>query len=52
MIARNGTERPIDDSAAAIRGDDGGIAGVVLAFRDIRKPTRSAPGWRRRRVVG
>jgi len=35
LIARGGTEIPIDDSAAPIRGGDGEIAGVVLVFRDI-----------------
>jgi PAS domain S-box-containing protein len=35
LIARDGTERPIDDSAAPIRGDGGAIAGAVLVFRDI-----------------
>src|SRR5207248_879019 len=35
LLARDGTERPIDDSAAPIRGDDGGTVGVVLTFRDV-----------------
>ncbi len=35
LIARDGTERAIDDSAAPIRGDDGAIIGVVLVFRDV-----------------
>jgi PAS domain S-box-containing protein len=35
VIAKDGTERPIDDSAAPIRNDDGEVAGVVLVFRDI-----------------
>jgi PAS domain S-box-containing protein len=35
LIARDGTERPIDDSAAPIREQRGGIAGVVLVFRDL-----------------
>jgi PAS domain S-box-containing protein len=34
LLARDGTERPIDDSAAPIR-DEKGIIGVVLVFRDI-----------------
>ncbi|MEW5984640.1 MAG: PAS domain S-box protein [Acidobacteriota bacterium] len=34
LIARDGTERPIADSAAPIRGETGGIIGVVLVFRD------------------
>ena len=35
LIARDGTERPIDDSAAPIRGSAGEIIGVVLIFRDV-----------------
>jgi PAS domain S-box-containing protein len=35
LIARDGTERAIDDSAAPIQGGDGNIAGVVLVFRDV-----------------
>ncbi|MDZ4163498.1 MAG: PAS domain S-box protein [Smithellaceae bacterium] len=34
LIARDGTIRPIADSAAPIRNDDGAILGVVLVFRD------------------
>jgi signal transduction histidine kinase/CheY-like chemotaxis protein len=35
LIARDGTERPIDDSAAPIRDINGNIIGSVLVFRDI-----------------
>jgi PAS domain S-box-containing protein len=35
LIARDGTERAIDDSAAPIRGPDGALLGVVLVFRDV-----------------
>jgi PAS domain S-box-containing protein len=35
LIAKDGTETPIDDSAAPIRDDRGNITGVVLVFRDI-----------------
>jgi PAS domain S-box-containing protein len=35
LIARDGTERPIDDSAAPIRQSDGSLTGVVLVFRDV-----------------
>jgi len=35
LITRDGMERPIDSSAAPIRGDNGEITGVVLIFRDI-----------------
>ena len=35
LIARDGTELPIDDSAAPIRDDVGQIIGIVLVFHDI-----------------
>jgi PAS domain S-box-containing protein len=35
LIARDGTERAIDDSAAPIRHEDGTVAGAVLVFRDV-----------------
>jgi PAS domain S-box-containing protein len=35
LIARDGAEAPIDDSAAPIRGADGVVQGTVLVFRDI-----------------
>ena len=35
LVARDGTERPIDDSAAPIRDAMGKITGVVLVFRDV-----------------
>jgi PAS domain S-box-containing protein len=35
LIARDGTERLIDDSAAPIRDDSGAALGAVLVFRDI-----------------
>jgi len=35
LIARDGTEKPIDDSAAPIRSETGDIIGSVLIFRDI-----------------
>ncbi len=35
LIARDGTERPIDDSGAPIRNSRGEIDGVVLVFRDV-----------------
>jgi PAS domain S-box-containing protein len=34
LRARDGKERPIEDSGAPIRGADGEIRGVVLVFRD------------------
>ena len=35
LTARDGTERPIDASAAPIRDADGATVGVVLVFRDV-----------------
>ena len=35
LVAQDGTEIPIDDSAAPIRGEDGELQGAVLVFRDI-----------------
>jgi PAS domain S-box-containing protein len=35
LIARDGTERAIDDSAAPIRDGSGKVSGVVLVFRDV-----------------
>ncbi|HUR53847.1 MAG TPA: PAS domain S-box protein [Gemmataceae bacterium] len=35
LISRDGTERPIDDSAAPIRDIAGAVGGAVLVFRDI-----------------
>jgi PAS domain S-box-containing protein len=35
LIGRDGSERPIDDSGAPIRNDQGELIGVVIVFRDI-----------------
>ncbi|HVX13982.1 MAG TPA: ATP-binding protein [Pirellulales bacterium] len=35
LLARNGVERPIDDSAAPIRCSEGLVVGCVLVFRDV-----------------
>ncbi|HEX4608671.1 MAG TPA: PAS domain S-box protein, partial [Urbifossiella sp.] len=40
LIARDGTERPIDDSAAPIR-ENGSVGGAVLVFRDITERKRA-----------
>lgn len=37
LIARDGRERSIGDSAAPIRGEHGPIMGIVLVFRDITR---------------
>lgn len=41
LIARDGTEVPIDDSAAPIRNRQGELVGVVLIFRDITERKRA-----------
>ena len=41
LIAKDGTERPIDDSGAPIRNRSGRIVGVVLVFRDITARRRA-----------
>jgi PAS domain S-box-containing protein len=41
LIAGDGTEGPIDDSAAAIKDDQGRVRGAVLVFRDVSERRRS-----------
>src|SRR5262245_738434 len=47
LIARDGAERPIADSAAPIRDEVGNIGGVVLAFRDVADHRRWEEALRR-----
>ncbi|MBC8146203.1 MAG: response regulator, partial [bacterium] len=44
LVARDGIETPIDDSAAPISNEQGFISGVVLVFRDVteRRKTERA----------
>jgi PAS domain S-box-containing protein len=42
LVRRDGTELAIDNSAAAIRGTDGELAGIVLVFRDVSASRRVA----------
>jgi PAS domain S-box-containing protein len=46
LVAKGGTERPIDDSAAPIRGDDGRTVGVVLIFRDVTEERQAQTALR------
>jgi PAS domain S-box-containing protein len=46
LIARDGKERPIDDSAAPIREKGKDILGVVLVFRDITERRRGEESLR------
>jgi PAS domain S-box-containing protein len=41
LIAKNGTETPIDDSAAPIRDPGGPLFGVVLIFRDFTEQKKA-----------
>ncbi len=41
LIAKDGIERPIDESVAPIKDDKGKIIGTVLAFRDITERVRA-----------
>jgi PAS domain S-box-containing protein len=40
LIAKDGTECPIDDSAAPIQNEQGEVVGAVLVFRDISERKR------------
>lgn len=40
LVARDGTERPVDGGAAPIRNEAGDVAGVVLVFRDCSERRR------------
>jgi PAS domain S-box-containing protein len=46
LIARDGTEVPIDDSAAPVQGSDGVLQGTVLVFRDITERRRAETAGR------
>jgi len=41
LIAKDGSELPIDDSAAPVWGEDGNLVGVVMIFRDITQRRQS-----------
>ena len=41
LIARDGREIPVDDSAAPIRTSDGEVTGVVMVFRDVTERYRA-----------
>ena len=47
LIAKDGVERPIDDSGAPIRDDEGRIIGAVLVFRDVTERKRADEQLRR-----
>ena len=41
LVARDGTERLIDDSAAPIKDGEGNITGMLLTFRDVSERRRA-----------
>jgi PAS domain S-box-containing protein len=41
LVARDGSERPIDDSAAPMRDESGTPLGAVLVFRDVTERRRA-----------
>src|SRR5262249_12575518 len=51
LIANDGTERPIADSAAPIRNEQGQTVGVVLVFRDVTEQRRVEQAERKHREV-
>jgi PAS domain S-box-containing protein len=52
LLRRDGTERPIDDSAAPIRDSHGNVLGCVLVFRDItaRRNAEDQRRWTEERI--
>jgi signal transduction histidine kinase len=46
LVAKDGKEIPIDDSAAPIRNERGDIAGVVVVFRDISQRVQAEAALR------
>jgi PAS domain S-box-containing protein len=41
LVARDGSERPIDDSAAPMKDEGGATLGTVLVFRDVTERRRA-----------
>jgi PAS domain S-box-containing protein len=46
LVGRNGRTIPLDDSAAPIRDEQGGIAGCVMVFRDVTEQRKAEEGYR------
>jgi PAS domain S-box-containing protein len=46
LLAKDGTERPIDDSAAPMKDHEGRIIGAVLVFRDVSERRRAEEALR------
>jgi len=41
LLTRSGVKRPVEDSAAPIRDEDGTVSGAVLVFRDVTEKRRA-----------
>ena len=50
LIAKDGARRPIDDSAAPIRDQEGRLIGVVLVFRDVTERKQSDDALHRAQI--
>lgn len=50
LIRKDGTERPIEDSASPIQDEQGRVAGCVLVFRDATEKRRAEEELRKREV--
>ena len=48
LIARDGTETPIDDSGAPIKDERGNTTGIVLVFQDISERRKAESALRQR----
>jgi PAS domain S-box-containing protein len=46
LVGRSGRTLPIDDSAAPIKDEQGGIAGAVMVFRDVTEPRKAEEACR------
>ena len=46
LVAKDGTEHPIADSGAPIKGEDGSMAGVVMVFRDQTEERKAEAAFR------
>lgn len=51
LISKDGTERPIDESAAPIRSNDGVVEGAILCFTDISEKKSQETEFRRQSLA-
>jgi PAS domain S-box-containing protein len=50
LILANGTELPVEYTASPIKGEGGGVAGIVVVFRDISERKRAEEALRQTKV--